>query len=84
LVIFHLCYIVIFANSHHFPPLYLLDASECDFYCIILNLAVIVIADCMTTIEDNLKTGAQMFEEKYGANAKVAIKIWILLPSWWS
>jgi hypothetical protein len=38
----------------------------------------------MTTIEDNLKTGAQMFEEKYGANAKVAIKIWILLPSWWS
>jgi hypothetical protein len=46
--------------------------------------AVIVIADCMTTIEDNLKTGAQMFEEKYGANAKVAIKIWILLPSWWS
>jgi orotate phosphoribosyltransferase len=29
--------------------------------------AVIVIADGMTTIEDNLKTGAQMIEEKYGA-----------------
>ncbi|MDF2541422.1 MAG: orotate phosphoribosyltransferase [Herbinix sp.] len=29
-------------------------------------IAVIVIADCMTMIDDKVKTGAQMIEEKYG------------------